>query len=462
MTDNVTQYPRSVLIANRGEIARRIIKTTRRLGIESVAIYHPVDADLPFVREADRAICIEDEKPLGTYLDAGRIIESALAAGVTAVHPGYGFLAENAQFARAVTEAGLLWIGPSPEVIEVMGDKVTARHAVAAVGVPVSGGTADGLSSVNDALVQAESIGFPVMLKAAAGGGGIGMVVAHDTEQLGKMFAGTQSMAERSFGSGKVFLEKYISSARHVEVQVLGLADGNIVALGERDCSVQRRHQKVAEECPAPGLTQAVREKLSAAAIRAAGAVGYENAGTVEFLMDTETGEFVFLEMNTRIQVEHPVTELTYGVDLIEQQLSIAATGRTTIELDTEPKGHSIEFRVCAEDPVRFFPAPGTIEQWNPPTGPGIRVDSGYDAGDVVTSNFDPLLAKLCVTAPSRTEVVELAQGALDAFEVTGIVTNLPFLRLLARTEEFVAGQYDTSIVSTITSRELAKAKSGV
>ncbi len=457
----MTQCPVSVLIANRGEIARRIIKTTRRLGVESVAIYHPVDGDLPFVREADRAICIEDAKPLGTYLDGGRIIEIAVAAGVTAIHPGYGFLAENARFARAVIDAGLLWIGPSPEVIEVMGDKVTARHAVAAAGVPVSGGTADGLSSVEEALVQAESIGFPVMLKAAAGGGGIGMVIAHDGEELRKMFAGTQSMAERSFGSGKVFLEKYISSARHVEVQVLGLADGTVLTLGERDCSVQRRHQKVAEECPAPRLERAVRDQLSAAAIRAAGAVGYENAGTVEFLLDTNTGEFVFLEMNTRIQVEHPVTELTYAVDLIEQQLSIAATGGTTAELNTEPQGHSIEFRVCAEDPVRFFPAPGTIEQWQPPSGPGIRVDSGYEAGDVVTSNFDPLLAKLCVTAPNRSAVIELAQAALDAFEVTGIVTNLPFLRKLVRSEEFVAGQYDTTIVSTITSRELARAKSG-
>ncbi|WP_228003042.1 acetyl-CoA carboxylase biotin carboxylase subunit [Nocardia australiensis] len=458
----MTQYPPSVLIANRGEIARRIIKTARRLGVETVAVYHPVDAELPFVREADRAICLEGGKPLETYLDGARIIETALATGAAAVHPGYGFLAENAQFARAVVDAGLLWIGPAPEVIEVMGDKVRARHAVAAADVPVSGGTADGLSSVDDAVTQARSIGFPVMLKAAAGGGGIGMVVAQDAEQLRKMFAGTQSMAERSFGSGKVFLEKYVASARHVEVQVLGLSDGRVIALGERDCSVQRRHQKVAEECPAPHLDEMVRAQISDAAVRAAEAVGYENAGTVEFLLDTSTGEFVFLEMNTRIQVEHPVTELTYDIDLVEQQLSIAATGRTTADLNVSPRGHSIEFRICAEDPVRFFPAPGTIEKWQPPSGPGIRVDSGYGPDQIVTSHFDPLLAKLCVTAPNRAEAVMSAEQALDAFEVTGIVTNLPFLRKLVRSEEFASGRYDTSIVATIASRENSKVQAGV
>lgn len=457
----MTQYPTSVLIANRGEIARRIIKTARRLGVRAVAVYHPVDGELPFVREADRAICLKGAKPLETYLDGGRIIQAAVDAGVTAIHPGYGFLAENAQFAQAVSAAGLLWIGPSPDVIDVMGDKVRARHAVSAAGVPVSGGTADALSSVDDAVVQADAIGFPVMLKAAAGGGGIGMVVAHDAEQLRKMFAGTQSMAERSFGSGKVFLEKYVASARHVEVQVLGLADGSVIALGERDCSVQRRHQKVAEECPAPHLDGTVRARLSEAAVRAAQAVGYLNAGTVEFLLDTSTGEFVFLEMNTRIQVEHPVTELTYGVDLIEQQLSIAATGSTTADLNTTPRGHSIEFRVCAEDPVRFFPAPGTIERWQPPSGPGIRVDSGYGSGDIVTSHFDPMLAKLCVTASDRTEAIALAQRALDEFEVGGIVTNLPFLRKLVRADEFVAGQYDTTIVTVINSREGSKVAAG-
>ncbi len=457
----MTQYPTSVLIANRGEIARRIIKTARRLGVEAVAVYHPVDGELPFVREADRAICLKGAKPLETYLDGARIIEAALAAGVSAIHPGYGFLAENAQFAQAVSDAGLLWIGPSPDVIDVMGDKVRARHAVSAAGVPVSGGTADALSSVDDAILQAEAIGFPVMLKAAAGGGGIGMVVAHDAEQLRKMFAGTQSMAERSFGSGKVFLEKYVASARHVEVQVLGLADGRVVALGERDCSVQRRHQKVAEECPAPHLDATVRTRLSEAAVRAAEAVGYRNAGTVEFLLDTSTGDFVFLEMNTRIQVEHPVTELTYDVDLVEQQLSIAATGSTTADLNTTPRGHSIEFRVCAEDPVRFFPAPGTIEQWQPPSGPGIRVDSGYGPGDIVTPHFDPMIAKLIVTASDRTEAITLAQRALDEFEIGGIVTNLAFLRKLVRADEFVAGEYDTTIVTVINSREGSKVAAG-
>jgi acetyl-CoA carboxylase biotin carboxylase subunit len=447
---SMAHYPRRVLVANRGEIARRVISTARRLGVESIAVCHPVDADLPYVREADFAIPLHGDPPVRSYLDGSQIIERALEIGATAIHPGYGFLAENAEFASDVASAGLLWVGPPAAVIRQMGDKVEARKLVAARGVPVSGGANDALDSVDAAVAQAAHIGYPVMLKAAAGGGGIGMTVAADAQALRKAFAGTKSMAERSFGSDRVFVERFIPTARHIEVQVLGLADGRILTLGERDCSVQRRHQKIVEETPAYGLDDAVRDRLRQSAVAAASAVGYLNAGTVEFLLDSRTDEYVFLEMNTRIQVEHPITELAFGIDLVEQQLSIAQTGTVSPDFAPIPRGHAIELRVCAEDPQRFFPSPGDISGWSEPRGEGIRVDAGYQLGNAVTPYFDPLLAKLCTWGMTRDEAIARAASAIDDFEIAGLITNLPFLKELVGSREFGSGRYDTNIVNNV------------
>lgn len=450
------QFPRRLLVANRGEIARRIISTARRLGVETVAIHHGVDVGLPYVTEADVAREITGDQPVGAYLDIDQIVRVSVESGADAVHPGYGFLAENAGFARAVVDAGMTWVGPSPEAITAMGDKVAARNHVAAAGVPVSGGAGDTVQDADAAVTEAERIGYPVMVKAAGGGGGIGMTIARDADAVRTAFDRTQAIAVRSFGSGRIFLERFIESARHIEVQVLGLADGTIHTLGERDCSVQRRHQKLVEEAPALGLDPDVRQRLHDAAASAARAVGYRNAGTVEFLVDARTQEFVFLEMNTRIQVEHPVTELTHGIDLVEQQLSIAVTGSVTPGFAPRQRGHAIEFRLCAEDPVRFFPSPGPIEQWEEPRGDGIRVDAGYHAGLAITPFFDSLIAKICVVAEDRDAALDLARTALDGFTVGPLRTNLPFLRGLVDRPEFTAGGYDTGIVAAVTSRPTA------
>ena len=449
----MAQFPRSVLVANRGEIARRVIRTCKRLGIEAVAVHHAVDAGLPFVAEADRTVELTGDTPVAAYLDGQQIIAAALSAQATAIHPGYGFLAENTQFAQAVVDAGLVWVGPSPKAISRMGDKVTSRAVVAAAGVPVSGGAGDALADADEAAREAGRIGYPVMVKASGGGGGIGMSVARDEATLRKAFAGTRSMAIRSFGSDRVFVERFVANARHIEVQVLGLDDGTILTVGERDCSTQRRHQKLVEESPAPRLDPEVRERMYAAAECAAGAVDYRNAGTVEFLLDTLTGEFVFLEMNTRIQVEHPVTELVHGVDLVEQQLSIAQTGRVTEGFDPQLHGHAIEVRVCAEDPVRFFPSPGPIDEWVEPSGPGVRIDAGYCAGTEVTPNFDPMIAKICAFGADRPEAIARAREALAEFIVGPLKTNVPFLIQVLGSAEFTSGAYDTNIVENIKSR---------
>src|SRR5437588_4758780 len=384
----------SVLVANRGEIARRVIRTARTMGIRAVAVYSDADADLPYVREADEAVHIGPAQPARSYLDAASLIEAARKTGAAAVHPGYGFLAENADFARRVIDAGLTWVGPDPGAIEQMGDKIRARNLMEQAGVPVSPGTREPVTDVAAAVTQAERIGYPVMVKAAGGGGGIGMGAAADEAGLRVAFETARSRAERFFGSPEILLERYIERARHVEVQVLGLADGRVVALGERDCSVQRRHQKVAEETPSPGVSPELRERLLAGAVRAGEAVGYRNAGTVECLVDPVQGAYVFLEMNTRLQVEHPVTELVTGVDLVEEQLRIAAGDEPAADLAAvQPRGHAIELRVYAEDPKRFLPSPGTISTWDEPTGEGVRVDAGYTSGNTVTPFYDPLLA---------------------------------------------------------------------
>jgi acetyl-CoA carboxylase, biotin carboxylase subunit len=440
----------SVLIANRGEIARRIIRTARRMGVRAIAVYSDADAGLPYVSEADEAVRIGPAAPAQSYLDAAALLEVARKANAAAVHPGYGFLAENAGFARAVIDAGLIWIGPDPDSIVQMGDKIRARNLMAAAGVPVAPGTADPVADAEAAVAAAERIGYPVMVKAAAGGGGIGMSAAHDPDQLRKAFETARTRAERFFGSPEILLERYLPRARHVEVQILGLADGRVLALGERDCSVQRRHQKVAEETPSPGISAQLRAQMLAAAVRAGEAVGYLGAGTVECLVDAEAGTFVFLEMNTRLQVEHPVTELVTGIDLVEQQFLIASGEPVSFDpsAPVTPSGHAIELRVYAEDPKRFLPSPGAITDWREPSGPGVRVDSGYAAGTTVTPFYDPLLAKLCAHGATRDEAIARARLAVADFVVTGPKTNLPFHAELLDNAEFVSGDYDTGLVS--------------
>jgi acetyl-CoA carboxylase, biotin carboxylase subunit len=440
----------SVLIANRGEIARRIIRTARRMGVRAIAVYSDADEGLPYVSEADEAVRIGPAAPAQSYLDAGLLLEAARKTDAAAVHPGYGFLAENAGFARAVIDAGLIWIGPEPESIVQMGDKIRARNLMAAAGVPVAPGTTDPVADGEAAVAAAELIGYPVMVKAAAGGGGIGMSAAHDPDALRKAFETARTRAERFFGSPEILLERYLPRARHVEVQILGLAGGRVIALGERDCSVQRRHQKVAEETPSPGISAQLRAQMLAAAVRAGEAVGYLGAGTVECLVDAEAGTFVFLEMNTRLQVEHPVTELVTGIDLVEQQFLIASGEPVSFDpsAPVRPAGHAIELRVYAEDPKRFLPSPGAITQWREPSGPGVRVDSGYAAGTTVTPFYDPLLAKLCAHGATRAEAIARARLAVADFVVTGPKTNLPFHAELLANAEFVSGDYDTGLVS--------------
>ncbi len=477
----------SVLVANRGEIARRIVATARRMGIRTIAVYSEADQALPYVQEADESLLIGPPPPARSYLDAAAVMQAARRSRAAAVHPGYGFLAENAGFAQRVIDEGLIWVGPPPSAIEQMGDKINARNLMEKAGVPVSAGSREPVADEDAAAAEAARIGYPVMVKAAGGGGGIGMSAARDEQQLRAAFGTARSRAERFFGNAAMLIERYTPRARHVEVQILGLADGTILALGERDCSVQRRHQKVAEETPSPGVTQRLRERMLEAAVRAGEAVGYRGAGTVECLVDADTGEFSFLEMNTRLQVEHPVTELVTGIDLVEQQFLIAAgrglaggglagsglaggvlpglagdrlAGDRLAGGDLglaggglpglaahEPTGHAIEFRIYAEDPRRFLPSPGEITQWEEPMGPGVRVDAGYAAGTTVTPFYDPLLAKLCVHGASRDEALGRARDAVAAFRITGPKTNLPFHAELLANGEFVSGAYDTALV---------------
>ncbi len=438
----------SVLVANRGEIAVRVIRTCQRLGVKAVAVHSEADAGALHVRTADESVLLGPAPAAQSYLDVERVLEAAKVSGAQAVHPGYGFLAENAEFARRVAGAGLAWIGPAPEAIEAMGDKVAARNAMIAAGVPVAPGT-EPLPDADAALRAAAEIGYPVMVKAAAGGGGIGMAAVFDPDGLRAAYETARTRAERFFGSPSVFLERYLPRARHVEVQVLGLADGRVLALGERDCSVQRRHQKVAEETPSPGVSDALRAEMLAAAVRAAEAVDYRGAGTVECLVPAGSEEFFFLEMNTRLQVEHPVTELVTGVDLVEEQLRVAAGEPPALDPDAPPapRGHALELRVYAEDPKRFLPGPGTITRWEEPSGEGIRVDSGYAEGDTVTPYYDPLLAKLCVWGEDRPAALARAREALAGFAVEGPKCNLPFFTELLDSPEFASGEYDTGLI---------------
>ncbi|MEW2474490.1 biotin carboxylase N-terminal domain-containing protein [Micromonospora gifhornensis] len=439
----------SLLVANRGEIARRIIRTARRLGVRAIAVHSEVDADLPFVREADEAVCVGPANPAQSYRNTEAILAAAASTGAQAIHPGYGFLSENADFARTVEASGLIWVGPGADAISAMGDKINARNLMAAAGVPVAPGTTEPAADLTAALAAAGEIGYPVMVKAAAGGGGMGMGVAADEDALRTEYDKVRAFAERMFGDGSVLIERYFPRVRHVEVQILGLADGRVVALGERECSVQRRNQKLVEESPSPAVSAELRERLLAAAVRAGEAVDYRNAGTVECLLVPGTDEFFFLEMNTRLQVEHPVTELVYGLDLVEEQLRVAAGLAPTFDPDAlSPRGHAIELRINAEDPKRFLPGPGVIKTWVEPTGEGVRVDSGYVEGNTVTPFYDSLMAKLVVYADTRPEAIARARTAVADFALAGPKNNLPFFTELLDNQEFTAGTYDTTLIT--------------
>lgn len=444
----------SLLVANRGEIARRIIRSANELGIRTIAVYSDADADLPFVREATQAVSIGGAAPADSYLNVDAVMTAIESTGAQALHPGYGFLSENADFAQRVIDAGVIWVGPSPTAMREMGDKIAARNRMQAAGVPVAPGTTEPVPDVGAALIAANEIGYPVMVKAAAGGGGIGMSAAHDDVELATAYETAKTRAQRFFSDPSILLEKFVPRARHIEVQILGLADGTVVALGERDCSVQRRHQKVAEESPSPAIDADTRADLLAAAVKAGEAVDYRNAGTVEMLFDLDTGDSWFLEMNTRLQVEHPVTEMVTGLDLVAEQLRIASGEDVSFDPKSVPtaSGHAIELRVYAEDPKRFLPGPGAIKEWVEPSGEGVRVDSGYGPDNVVTPFYDPLLAKLIVHGADREQALSRARSAVEGFTVVGPKNNLPFFIELLGNEEFASGNYDTGLINRMRS----------
>ena len=438
-----------ILIANRGEVSLRVIRACKELGIETVAIYSEIDKDSLPVMMADRSVCVGPASSAHSYLNMPNIISAALTTGAEAIHPGYGFLAENAAFARAVNDSGLVFIGPGADAIERMGDKAVARETMAAAGVPVVPGSDGPVDSAEEALAFASEVGYPVLIKASAGGGGKGMRVAKDPTELVANLAAAKTEAAAAFGNDEVYIEKYLARPRHIEFQVLADTHGNAVHLFERDCSVQRRHQKLIEEAPSPALTPELREAMGTAALTAVRAVGYVNAGTVEFLLD-EDGRFYFMEMNTRVQVEHPVTEQITRVDIIKEQIRIAAglPMKHARQEDIRLQGHAIEFRINAEDPAHNFrPHPGLVEVFNPPGGFGVRVDSHLYSGYRVPPTYDSLLAKLICWGETRDEALRRAHRALDEFIITGIPTTIPFHVAVVETEAFQSGDVYTDFV---------------
>jgi len=436
---------RRVLIANRGEIAVRIIAACRELGIETVAIHSEADRSCLHVELADRAVCVGGPYPSSSYLNITSVIAAAEITGADAIHPGYGFLAENARFAEIVAECGLTFIGPSAAAIRLMGNKSEARRAVQASGVPVLPGSDGPVTGRNEALELAEVIGYPVILKASSGGGGRGMRLAADSRELRGAFDAARMEAEKAFGDPTVYLEKYLVRPRHIEFQVLADGHGRVIHLGERECSIQRRHQKLMEEAPSPALTAELRSTMGAAAIAAARAAAYVNAGTVEFLLSAEGG-FYFMEMNTRIQVEHPVTEMVTNVDLVREQLVIAAGERMTVpkRKSLASNGHAIELRINAEDPETFAPSPGTIRHLVLPGGPGVRVDTHLYAGYTVPPYYDSLLAKLVVHGRDRDEAIVRARRALDMLRIEGVKTSISLHRKILDEDDFQRGDLDT------------------
>jgi acetyl-CoA carboxylase biotin carboxylase subunit len=446
---------RKVLVANRGEIAVRIVRACRELGLGTVAVYSTADEDALHVRQADEAVCIGPPHARESYLDMDALLQAARDTGADAVHPGYGFLAENAAFAAACRDHGLVFVGPSPEAIEAMGDKAGARRIAAAAGAPTVPGT-EGNASLDQALEAAAEIGYPVLLKAAAGGGGRGIRIARDEHALAEAVGEAAREAGAAFGNDSLYVEKLLVDARHVEVQVLGDSHGNLIHLFERECSLQRRRQKLLEESPSPALDAGARQRLAAAALRVAGAVGYENAGTIEFLVD-RGGAFYFIEMNTRIQVEHPVTEMVTGIDLVKEQLCIARGDRLSVAQDEVVcTGAAIEVRINAEDPARdFFPSPGTIEDLALPEGAGVRVDTAAYAGYRVPPFYDSLLAKLICWGKDREEAIERTRHALEEFHVAGIKTTIPFHLELLADEGVRSGDYHVEYLERLVSGKM-------
>jgi len=453
---------KKILIANRGEIAVRIIRACRELGIATVAVYSDVDRNALHVRKADEAYAIGPAAARESYLNIEKILAVAKKAKVDAIHPGYGFLSENAEFADACAKAGVKFIGPTAAAMNIMGSKTSARRAMEAAGVPFVPGSSRGLT-LDEASAVAEKVGYPVMLKAAAGGGGKGMRLVPSAKELRSAYEGASSEAARAFNNGEVYIEKYIQQPRHIEVQVFGDEHGNVVYLGERECSVQRRHQKVIEEAPSPVVDNEMRRRMGETAVRVAKAAGYTNAGTVEFLVDAEKN-FYFLEMNTRLQVEHPVTELVTGLDLVHLQIHVAEGKKLPFtQDDVMLRGHAIECRVYAEDPDNsFFPSPGKISRLITPSGPGIREDSGVYEGWNVPLDYDPMLSKLIAYAPTREMAIARMLRALDEYFVGGIKTNLPLFRRILRDKDFAAGRIDTGYLERLlASEQSAKALDG-
>ncbi len=436
-----------VLIANRGEIALRVIRACRELGLQTVAVYSEADRDSLHVRFADDDVCIGPPPSRDSYLNIPRLIAAAEITGADAIHPGYGFLAENAEFAETCAASNVVFIGPTAAQIRVMGDKAAARNAMAAAGVPIIPGSPGPVDDADEALTLAREIGFPVIIKAAAGGGGKGMRVARDPEDFGRSFQLARSEALSAFGNGEVYVEKYLARPRHVEFQILGDTHGTVIHLGERDCSVQRRHQKLIEEAPSPAVDRELRARMGEAAVRGASSIGYTGAGTIEMLLDTD-GSFYFMEMNTRIQVEHPVTEMLTGVDLVKEQIRVAAGDRLSVRGLPAPRGHVIECRVNAEDPARNFqPCPGKIAVFHPPGGPGVRLDTHVYAGYTVPPYYDSLLAKLICEGRTREEALRRMQIALESFIIEGIPTTIPFLARVMANPRFMAGEVDTKFL---------------
>jgi len=437
-----------ILIANRGEVALRVIRACKELGVESVAVYSEADRDSLHARMADQAVCIGPAVSTKSYLHMANVISAALMTGAQAIHPGYGFLAENAAFAQAVQDSGLTFVGPSPQAIEKMGDKSVARATAMAAGVPCVPGTDGEVDDITAAKVFASQAGYPVIIKASAGGGGKGMRVVNDEAELETAFSAARNEAGAAFGYDGVYIEKYLTRPRHIEIQVIADAHGNAIHLFERDCSVQRRHQKLIEEAPSPALTPDLRAKMGETALRLVRAVDYINAGTVEFLLDVD-GSFYFMEMNTRVQVEHPVTEQITGVDIIKEQLRIAA-GHPMKHTQEEVliRGHAIEFRINAEDPDHDFrPGPGVVTLYNPPGGFGVRVDSHLYSGYMVPPNYDSLLAKLIVWGENREEALARSKRALDEFIVVGIPTTVSFHQRVVENPAFQAGDVYTDFI---------------
>jgi len=436
-----------ILIANRGEIALRIIRAAKELGIKTVAIYSEIDRDSLHVRFADEAICIGPPPPNKSYLDIPKIISSAEVSGADAIHPGYGFLAENPRFAEVCEDNKIVFIGPSPEHIEMMGDKAVARAKMKKAGVPVIPGSEDIISDVKEGLNVAEEIGYPVMIKASAGGGGKGMRMARDRREFETGFRMAQTEAEASFGDKRVYIEKLLLKSRHIEFQILGDKFGNAIHLGERECSIQRRHQKLIEESPSPAVNEEIRKKIGNIAVKGVSAIGYNSAGTMEFLMD-EKGNFYFMEMNTRIQVEHPVTEFVTDTDIMKQQIMIAAGEKLNIkQKDIKIQGHAIEARINAEDPEKFIPSAGKITALHLPGGPGVRIDTHIYQEYFVPPTYDSLLAKVITYGNSREESIERMKRVLDELVIEGIKTTIPFHIKVFTHPDFIQGNIDTGFI---------------